>query len=91
MLGPLPSLDLTGIDWAILGGESGPGSRPLDLAWVRDLIARCREAGTAVFVKQLGSQWARANGGSDHGTDWSLWPEDLRVREFPRAAEAVSQ
>jgi protein gp37 len=90
LLGPLPSLNLTGIDWAILGGESGPGSRPLDLGWVRDLIARCREAGTAVFVKQLGSQWAQANGGHDKGGDWSVWPEDLKIREFPRAAEAAA-
>jgi protein gp37 len=90
LLGPLPSLDLTGIDWAIIGGESGPGSRPLDLAWVRDLIARCREADTAVFVKQLGSRWARANGVQDKGGDWSLWPEDLKIRQFPSIAAAVS-
>ena len=85
LLGPLPSLDLAGIDWAIIGGESGPGSRPLDLGWVRDLIARCREAGTAIFIKQLGSQWARENGRNDKGGDWSLWPEDLRIRQFPVA------
>jgi protein gp37 len=89
LLGPLPSLDLTGIDWAIIGGESGPGSRPLDLGWVRDLIARCREAGTAVFIKQMGTRWARANGGDNHGGDWSLWPDEFRIREFPVTAEAV--
>ena len=90
LLGPLPSLDLTGIDWAIIGGESGPGSRPLDLGWVRDLIAQCREAGTAIFVKQLGSQWARENGGSGKGGDRSAWPEDLRIRQFPLAAEVAA-
>jgi protein gp37 len=89
LLGPLPSLDLAGIDWAIIGGESGPGSRPLELGWVRDLIARCRETATAVFVKQLGTQWARESGSSDKGGDWSAWPEDLKVRDFPRAAEPV--
>lgn len=41
LLGPLPSLDLTGIDWVIVGGESGLGARPMDLAWVRDLRDRC--------------------------------------------------
>ena len=87
LLGPLPSLDLTGIDWAIIGGESGSGAREMDLGWVRDLIGQCRETGTAVFVKQLGSRWAHANGGDSHGGDMSLWPEDLRVREFPRATE----
>ena len=90
LLGPLPSLDLAGIDWAIIGGESGPGSRPLDLGWVRDLIAQCREAGTAIFVKQLGSQWARENGGSGKGGDRSAWPEDLRIRQFPLAAEVAA-
>ena len=90
LLGPLLSLDLTGIGWVIIGGESGPGSRPLDLGWVRDLIAQCREAGTAVFVKQLGSQWARENGGSGKGGDRSAWPEDLRIRQFPLAAEVAA-
>jgi protein gp37 len=86
LLGPLPSLDMTGIDWAIVGGESGPGSRALDLAWVRDIIERCREAGTAVFVKQLGARWAATNGGGKGG-DMDRWPEGLRIREFPRLPE----
>jgi protein gp37 len=59
LLSPLPSLDLTGIDWLIAGGESGPGAREMDQAWVRDLIFRCRASGTAPFVKQLGSRWAQ--------------------------------
>jgi protein gp37 len=79
LLGPLPSLDLTDIDWLIVGGESGGGSRPMDLAWVYDLIALARESGTAVFVKQLGKMWA----GSGKGGDWSRWPSDLRIREYP--------
>ena len=85
LLGPLPSLDLTGIDWLILGGESGPGSRPMDLGWVRELIGMARDAGAAVFVKQLGLRWA----GSGKGGDWSTWPEDLRVREYPADRQAV--
>ena len=88
LLGPLPSLDLTGIDWLILGGESGPGARPMDLGWVRELLAQCRETGTAPFVKQLGTVWA----GGGKGGDWAVWPEDLRVREYPTArAEAVAR
>ena len=84
LLGPLPSLRLDGISWCILGGESGPGARPLDLGWVRDLVARCRDAGTAVFCKQLGSVWAREHGsGGGKGGDWETWPADLRVREYP--------
>jgi protein gp37 len=86
LLGPLPSLNLEGIHWVIIGGESGPDRRPIDLGWVRELIAQCRDAGTAVFVKQLGTCWADANGGHGKGGDWSIWPEDLRIREFPAAA-----
>jgi protein gp37 len=43
------------IDWVIIGGESGPGARPFDLQWARDVIRQCKAAGTAVFVKQLGA------------------------------------
>ncbi|MGI5245058.1 DUF5131 family protein [Dactylosporangium sp. CA-139066] len=97
LLGPLASLDLTGIDWLILGGESGSGSRPLDLGWLRELIAMAREAGTAVFVKQLGAVWASDTswGGQlvsrtdKKGGDWTFWPDDLRIRQFP-AREAVA-
>jgi protein gp37 len=86
LLGPLPSLDLTDIDWLIAGGESGPGSRPMDLGWVRDLIGKCRDSGTAPFVKQLGA--LQTAGSKDKkGGDWSTWPADLRVREYPATAE----
>jgi len=84
LLGPLPSLDLTGMDQVIIGGESGPGARPLDLGWVRELIGMARDAGTAVFVKQLGTHWA----GNGKGGDPARWPEDLRIREFPQAVSA---
>lgn len=52
LLGPLPSLDLTGIDWIIVGGESGPGYRPMDHAWARELRAKATRAGVAFFFKQ---------------------------------------
>lgn len=78
------------IDWVIVGGESGPGARPCDIAWVRSIVAQCRAAGVACFVKQLGSVVGglglsraevrmRSKGG-----DPDEWPEDLRVREFPK-------
>ncbi len=86
LLGPLPSLDLDGIDWVIVGGESGPGARAMDLAWVRNLIQRCEASGVAVFVKQLGAVWARANRADPKGGHWEHWPEDLRVRQFPHSA-----
>lgn len=73
-----------GLDWVIVGGESGPRARPMDLQWVRDIIRQCHAVGVSVFVKQLGSAWANAVGAKDrHGGDIDEWPEDLRIREFP--------
>lgn len=45
-----------GVNWVIIGGESGPGARPMDVAWARSLVAQCKAAAVPVFVKQLGSQ-----------------------------------
>lgn len=45
-----------GVDQIIVGGESGPGARPFDLAWARQTIAQCRAAGVPVFIKQLGAR-----------------------------------
>ncbi|MDA7880905.1 phage Gp37/Gp68 family protein [Akkermansiaceae bacterium] len=82
-------LDLDGIDWVIVGGESGSHARPFDLNWARDIQAQCKEAGVTFFMKQLG-----ANITDDgfplkvrdpHGGDWEEWPTDLREREFPEA------
>jgi protein gp37 len=81
LLGHLPRINLDGIHWAIIGGESGHGARRMAFPWVRYIIDRCRESGTAPFVKQLGTEWA----GTGKGGDWSLWPEDLRIREYPQA------
>jgi protein gp37 len=57
LIGPLPSLDLTDIDWVIVGGESGKGARPMHPGWVRDIRDRCVEAGIPFLFKQWGS-WA---------------------------------
>jgi protein gp37 len=72
------------LHWVIVGGESGPGARPMDLAWARSLVAECRAAAVAVFVKQLGRAWSQAAClGAGHGGDPERWPGDLRVRELP--------
>jgi protein gp37 len=111
-----------GLDWVVVGGESGPGARPCDLAWIRAIVRQCEEAGVPCFVKQLGtwvagewpgaerhaSRWLMADGrvwvpgiigehnyrrpegaiavGLYHprGEDPSEWPEDLRVRQWPK-------
>ncbi len=62
LLGPLEGLDLTGIDWLIAGGESGPGHRRIDAAWVRELRDRCAEEHVAFFFKQWGGHRAKSNG-----------------------------
>lgn len=82
------------VQWVIIGGESGPGARPLHLEWARDLVRQCRAADVAPFVKQLGA-CAVASENDDRrailamrapaGGDMAEWPADLRVREFPSA------
>lgn len=62
LLGPLPSLDLEGIGWVIVGGESGPGHRPIDAAWVRDIRDHCADAGVPFFFKQWGGRTPKAGG-----------------------------
>jgi protein gp37 len=82
-------LDLEGIDWVIVGGESGPYARPFDLNWARDLRDLCRKQGVAFFVKQMGAKpmenGVRLKLKDPHGGDWSEWPADLRIREMPEA------
>lgn len=83
-----------GLDWVIVGGESGPGARPCDIAWIRSIIEQCKAAGTACFVKQLGANPIK--GGefskgplllrSTKGGDPAEWPDDLRIRQFPQTS-----
>lgn len=76
---------LEGIDWVIVGGESGPEARPMDSSWVTKVILQCREADVPVFVKQMGEVWAKANRARDRkGGSPSEWPEGLRLREWPK-------
>ena len=74
LLGPLPGLDLSGIDWAIVGGESGHGARPMDPAWVRDLRAQCEAARVAFFFKQWGGVNKKAAGRALDGRTWDDLP-----------------
>ena len=75
---------LEGIDWVIIGGESGAKARPCMPEWIRNCVRSARAAGCKVFVKQMGTWWANSNGSADYkGGLMDDWPEDLRVREFP--------
>lgn len=80
----LPELPLTGIDWLIVGGESGPGAREMRREWALDLLAQCRTAGVAFFFKQTGTVLAASLGiYGKGGHDLTGVPSTLRVREFP--------
>lgn len=74
LLGPLPGLDLSGIDWVIVGGESGPGARPLDEGWVKSLRDQCLAVGTAFFFKQWGGVQKKRAGRTLEGRTWDEMP-----------------
>jgi len=74
LLGPLEGLDLTGIDWLIAGGESGPRHRPVRVEWLRDLRDRCADADVAFFFKQWGGVRSKSGGRLLDGCTWSQMP-----------------
>ncbi len=96
-IAPTYSLVADRLHWVIVGAESGPGARPMRLEWARSIVEQCRSARVACFVKQLGPvvylKDSRGPGvigetplrlKHPKGGDPSEWPEDLRVREFPK-------
>lgn len=74
LLEDLGDINLTGIDWAIVGGESGPGARPMAAAWVRSLRDRCHVAGVAFFFKQWGGVRKSETGRALDGQTYSEFP-----------------
>ncbi len=74
LLGPLPNLDLRGIDWVIVGGESGPGARPMDEAWVTGIRDQCHEQGARFFFKQWGGVNKKKAGRELQGKTWDDMP-----------------
>jgi protein gp37 len=77
LLGPLRKLKLRGIDWVIVGGESGPGARPVDSAWVTDIRDQCVSGGVAFFFKQWGGVQKKKAGRELAGRTWDEMPETL--------------
>ena len=78
LLGPLPNLGLRGIDWAIVGGESGPGARPMDPAWVVDIRRQCQRARVPFFFKQWGGVHKSKAGRELDGRTWDQLPKAYR-------------
>ena len=79
LLGPLPNLDLKGIHWAIVGGESGPGARPMEPKWAVDLRDQCRTAEVPFFFKQWGGVVKKRNGRKLEGKTWDELPQRRSV------------
>ncbi len=80
LLGPLPDLDLTNIDWAIVGGESGPGARAMAEAWALDIRDQCHQADVPFFFKQWGGVNKKKTGRLLSGRTWD---------DMPRSASCV--
>ena len=74
LLAPLPSLNLDGIDWVIVGGESGPGARPMQADWARDIRDQCAAAGVPFHFKQWGGVFKKRNGRELDGETWDEMP-----------------
>lgn len=74
LLGPLPDLDLSDIDWVIVGGESGPLARPIDPEWVVDLRDQCLAANVPFFFKQWGGRNKKKAGRELDGQTWNEMP-----------------
>jgi protein gp37 len=79
LIGPVGKLYLRGIDWVIVGGESGPGARPMEPAWVTDIRDQCLKAGVAFFFKQWGGVQKRKTGRNLEGRTWDEMPVESEL------------
>jgi protein gp37 len=75
LIGPIGVLNLAGINWVIVGGESGPRSRPMSREWVRSVRDQCKAAGVAFFFKQWGGVRPKTGGRKLDGREWSQFPK----------------
>lgn len=75
LIGPVPHLNLDGIDWVIVGGESGPRARTMELEWVLSVRDQCLDNGVLYFFKQWGGRQKKRNGRVLEGRTWDQMPE----------------
>ncbi|MBM2321018.1 MULTISPECIES: DUF5131 family protein [Marivita] len=87
LLGPIGEIDLTGVAWAIVGGESGPGARPMDAAWATELRIASERHDVAFFFKQWGGARPKSGGRLLEGEEWNGFPWQI----VPRAIMADLQ
>lgn len=83
LLGPLPHLELAGIDWVIVGGESGPHARPMKPQWVRQIRAQCIAAKVPFFFKQWGGVFKSRTGRKLDGKTWDQMPSIVAAELQP--------
>jgi len=74
LLGPVGKIDLTGVNWAIVGGESGPRARPIAEEWAIEIRDQCRAANVAFFFKQWGGIRPKSGGRLLCGREWNQYP-----------------
>ena len=81
LLGPIPRLPLSGIDWVIVGGESGPKSRPMETQWVTQIRDRCTKYDVPFFFKQWGGVNKKRTGRELEGRTWDDMPP-INLKDF---------
>jgi len=74
LIGPVGEVDLNGIHWVIVGGESGPRARPMEACWVEEVRDRCIAQNVAFFFKQWGGRTPKSGGRVLDGKTWDEWP-----------------
>ena len=90
LLGPIADLNLSGIDWVIVGGESGPGARPIQRNWVVDIRRQCRQAGVAFFFKQWGGVNKKKTGRKLDGRTYDEMPINQSDEDVQQSLSLVS-
>ena len=90
LLAPVGTLDLTGIHWVIVGGESGPGARPMEARWVIDIRNQCVKARVPFFFKQWGGFSKKVTGRLLEGKEWNQFPSRARDAERQRELQAIA-
>lgn len=90
LVGPVGRVDLTDIHWAIVGGESGPGARPMESEWVRELKTACGEQQVAFFFKQWGGARKKKTGRLLDGRTWDEYPLIIEKSPTPKTSLAAA-
>jgi protein gp37 len=90
LLGPIDGLDLAGIDWVIVGGESGPKARPIQRNWVVDIHRQCRQAGVAFFFKQWGGVNKKQSGRELDGRTYDEMPKKVNDEVVQQSLSLLS-